>query len=135
MKLYKEAERLLEREVQEIVEKGSLDMSTLDVLYKVVDEIKDIQIICAMKREEEGGYSERVRSYDDESYARGRSYARRDSMGRYSGRESYDDPYGSYDRYSSRGYSRDDELDRMMQEAKTEKEKDLIRQLKLVQNH
>ena len=134
--LYRKAEKLLEKEIREQVEKDSLDMQSLEVMYKVLDNIKDITIICAMKREEEESeYSERM-YYDDESYARGRGRsARRDSMGRYSNRGSYDD--GSYDYDGSyrrgsyeRGYSNDMDYDRMMSEAKTEKERDLIRQLK-----
>ena len=138
--LYKDLERMLEKEIRETVDKGSLDMQSLEVTYKVLDNIKDISIICAMKREEEEGYSERrSMSYDDEmSYARGRGRnARRDSMGRYASRgygyESYDESnngsYDSYDRSYDRGYSRDEDYERMMREAKTDKERDLIRQL------
>lgn len=137
--LYKEAERLLEKEIRETVDKGSLDMQSLEVMYKVLDNIKDISIICAMKKElEEDEYSERRMAYDDDSYARGRGrYARRDSMGRYASRDSYDeyhdgsyDDGGSYRNSYERGYSRDEDLDKMMREAKSEKERDLIRQLK-----
>ena len=132
--LYRKAEKLLEKEIREQVEKDSLDMQSLEVMYKVLDNIKDITIICAMKREEEDAeYSERM-YYDDESYARGRGRsARRDSMGRYSSRGSYDD--GSYDGDSyrrgsyERGYSNDMDYDRLMSDAKSEKERELIRQL------
>lgn len=130
--LYRKAEKLLEKEIREQVEKDSLDMQSLEVMYKVLDNIKDITIICAMKREEEDAeYSERM-YYDDESYARGRGRnARRDSMGRYSSRGSYED--GSYDgdsyRRGSYGYSNDMDYDRLMSDAKSEKERELIRQL------
>lgn len=132
--LYRKAEKLLEKEIREQVEKDSLDMQSLEVMYKVLDNIKDITIICAMKREEEESeYSERM-YYDDESYARGRGrYANRDARGRYSGRGSYED--GSYDGDSyrrgsyERGYSNDADYDRMMSDAKSEKERELIRQL------
>lgn len=141
--LYKEAEKLLEKEIRETVDKGSLDMQSLDIMYKVLDNIKDISIICAMKKElEEGEYSERRASYDDESYARGRGrYARRDSMGRYSSRDSYEGSYdgsydgsygegGSYGRSSyERGYSREEDFERLLRDATSEKERSLIRQL------
>jgi hypothetical protein len=122
--LYRKAERLLEKEIREQVENDSLTMDSLEIMYKVLDNIKDIYIICAMKREEdENEYSERM-YYDDESYARGRGrYSNRDSRGRYSGRGSYED--GSYDR----GYSNDMDYDRMMSNAKSENERELIRQL------
>lgn len=133
-KLYKEADKIFEKELREIVDRGEVDPGSLDIAVKILDNIKDISIICAMKKEaEEEEYSERY-GYDDASYARGR-YARRDSRGRYSRGYDYDGQYddggNSYERYSSRrGYSRDEELDRMMSEAKTEQERDLIRQLK-----
>ena len=83
-------------------------------------------------------YSERMMYDADASYARGRgTYARRDSMGRYASRGSYDDGYGyenngSYNYRGSyeNGYSGHEDLDRMMSEAKTDKERELIRQLK-----
>lgn len=119
--VYKDAERMLEKEIREIVDKGELSPSTLEVMGKAVDDLKDISIICAMKREEEDGYSERRPYYydDDMSYAR----RRRDSMGRYS--RDYD------------GYSRDNDehYEKMMREAKTDKERDLIRQLMEVKHN
>lgn len=136
--LYKKAEKLLEKEIREQVEKDSLDMESLDVLYKVFDNIKDISIICAMKREEEENeYSERMYYEDESSYARGRGRSRnssRDSMGRYSNRGYYED--GSYDGDSSyrrssyeRGYSGHADYEQLMSDAKSEKERELIRQL------
>ena len=125
--LYRKAEKLLEKEIREQVEKDSLDMDSLEIMYKVLDNIKDITIICAMKREEEESeYSERM-YYDDESYARGRGR----SHGRYSGRPYEDGSYdGSYRRGSyERGYSNDTDYDRLLSDAKSEKERDLIRQL------
>ena len=138
-KLYKDAEMKLEREIREINDKQGFTAQDLEIMYKVLDNLKDISIICAMKKEEEEGYSERGScGYDDDSYARGRGrYAQRDSMGRYSSRGSYEgDSYdgmsnrGSYDDSYERGYSSHGELDKMMQDAKSEKERDLIRQLK-----
>lgn len=122
-KLYKDATKLLEKEIREVVERGEIDPGSLDVMYKVLDNIKDISIICAMKKEEDD-YSERY-MYDDDSYARGR-YSRRGYAHRGSYEGSYDDSYG---RGSYRGYSRTEELENMLRDAKTEKERELIRQL------
>lgn len=126
---------MLEKEIQEITQKGNISMDDLMILDKVLDNLKDITIICS--KPEDGEYSERG---SNDSYAR-----RRDSMGRYS-RDSYNSNRGSYDdsyddsyRGSSRnsyrgsyenGYSGHEDYDRMMSEAKTEKERELIRQLK-----
>lgn len=122
-KLYRDAKKILEREIKDIVERGELDPGSLDVMYKVLDNIKDISIICAMKAEEDE-YSERYMYDDDMAYARG-GYSRRGGR-----RGSYDGSYDSYGRNSyARRYSRDDELEQMMREAKTEKERELIRQL------
>ncbi len=138
-KLYKEVEKLHEKELREIVERGELNPESLEICVKALDNLKDISIICAMKKEAEmeEEYSEYSGRYpymyeNDASYARGRYSSKRDSMGRYS-RGSYDDSYdrGSYNyaRNSYDGYSRTEELENMMREAKTEKERELIRQL------
>lgn len=85
----------------------------IDSVYKLMDIVKDAYCIMDML---DGGYSEDGMSYRDGgrmyrddgynggSYARGRRYAKRDSMGRYSRN---DGTYrgGSY-RYD--GYSRND---------------------------
>jgi hypothetical protein len=96
--LYKSAEMKLEREIREIVDKPGFTTQDLDIMYKVLDNIKDITIICAMKEESERGYSEKRYMYDDDaSYAR-----RRDSMGRYASdsdnRSSYERGYSEHDR-------------------------------------
>lgn len=130
--IYKDAERMLEKEIQEITQKGNISMDDLMIVAKVLDNLKDISIICSMAEESE--YSERG---SNDSYAR-----RRDSMGRYSRdsyRGSYDDSYDDSYRGSSRnsyrgsyenGYSGHEDYDRMMADAKSEKERELIRQLK-----
>lgn len=133
-KVYDEAKKMLEREIEDITRKGSITMDDVVLMEKLLDNLKDISIICAM---EEESYSERMMYDADASYARGRgTYARRDSMGRYASRGSYDgygyENNGSYDYRGSyeNGYSGHEDLDRMMSEAKTEKERELIRQLK-----
>ena len=140
---------LLCSELEDYAEKGkkSGKMSTADieVIDTVLNSVKNIYKIGTYK-EEMDGYSEdghymgegRIygTSYDDGmhrdggySYARGRRYAKRDSMGRYS----RDD--GMMYRGGMRGgYSRDDgkhymmeQLEEMMEEAEKPAEKEALR--------
>lgn len=136
MKVYDKIEDMLCEELEEIAKKHELTSSNLEVIDKAIDVIKDISVIREMAKSEEGysndgysgGYYDRYPYYMYEgdgtgnSYARGRgSNARRDSMGRYS-RESR----GEY----PDGYSRDtaSELQRIMETAKNEKEREALRQ-------
>ena len=89
MGLYDEVKKLLHKEIEGIVKKGSLTPQELENLYKAIDVLKDI---CEIKEKEgaENGYSMRWGGYpyDDKyynihSYNDGNSY-KRDSMGRYS---------------------------------------------------
>ena len=113
----------LSRELGEANEKvrqggGKLSGSDLDYVDKLTHALKSIKTTIAMIEAEDGGsYADgsyhmypHWNAYTDGSYARGRGRnARRDSMGRY----------------SSRGYSRDDnmvsELRELMEEAPDEK--------------
>lgn len=76
---------------------GKLSGSDLDYIDKLTHAIKSIKTTIAMMEADDGAsgtYPHWRGSYDtgmDSSYARGRSYARRDSMGRYSGRYSRDE--------------------------------------------
>lgn len=120
--LYK-LEDLLCDQVDQIVAKNDITPVELERAYKVVDIIKDIETIGAMK-----DYDEDYNSYDD-----GMSYARnRDSMGRYSSRRgrSYDSGnYSSRRSYNNRmmpmdrGYSGDDSKEQMMQKIEEMKHK------------
>lgn len=157
MRVYYEIKDMLEKELGQIADKRELTSNNLEIMGKVVDIIKDIETVCAMREAGEEGYSEMMPYYmydDGSSYARGRGRnARRDSMGRYSseggysGRGSYEggsyDSYnrgGSYDSYERggrRGYSREDskehmvsELERMEQNATDEKQRNMIRNWK-----
>lgn len=134
MKVYDQIKDMLCDELEDIVKKKELTTNSLDVIYRSVDILKDIETIHAMEQEypTEGysqGYSQGYYSrypfymYDDapgNSYARGRGrYAQRDSMGRYAdGHE-----------YSRDGYSRDtkEELRHMMDRAANDRERDAIR--------
>ena len=149
---------LLCAELEDYAEKGKksgkMSMGDLESIHKLTDTVKNILKIDML--EEEGGYSEdghymgegRIygTSYDDGmhregdySYARGRRYARRDSMGRYSRDDgmSYDDDmsYARGGRGGNRGgYSRDDgkeymmeQLEGMMEQAQKPAEKEALR--------
>lgn len=135
---------LLCAELEDYAEKGKksgkMSMGDLESIHKLTDTVKNIMKIDVLK--EEAGYSEdghymgegRIygTSYDDGmhrdggySYARGRRYANRDSMGRYS----RDDGM----RYRG-GYSRDDaksymieQIEEMMEEAEKPTEKEALR--------
>ena len=149
---------LLCAELEDYAEKGkkSGNMSVTDyqLIDTVLNSVKNIYKINKYENEM-GGYSEdgtymgegRIygTSYDDGmhrdggySYARGRRFAKRDSMGRYSSRGmSYDDDmsYARGGRGGNRGgYSRDDgkhymmeQLEEMMEEAEKPAEKEALR--------
>ena len=139
MKVYYDIKDMLEKELEQIANKRELTSNNLEVMDKVVDIIKDIETICAM-REAGDDYSHFYPYYmyddgmDGTSNARGRGrYAKRDSMGRYSSEDGYS---GRYDR-GMRGYSRDDskehmvnELERMERETSDEGQKNMIRNWK-----
>lgn len=91
MQAYYELKDKLSKELEQIAKKDVGSMS-LDVIEKLTSSVKNL---CKIIKhcEEDDGYSRRM-SYDDggvepgratASYARGRRYAPRDSMGRYSG--------------------------------------------------
>ena len=81
----------------------------IESVGEIIDLIKDIHCIWEYESDDsdgyssDGGYSNRDGGYGN-SYARGRRYAKRDSMGRYS----RDGRYPRYvDRAGDRMYSRD----------------------------
>lgn len=141
---------LLCAELEDYAEKGKksgkMSMGDLDSIHKLTDTVKNILKIDMLEGEtgysEDGAYIGEGRiygtSYDDEmrrgggySYARGRRYAKRDSMGRYS----RDDGYMRRDGRGMRdGYSRDegkaymmDQLEDMMEDAEKPAEKEALR--------
>lgn len=97
--IYKLKELLIQ-ELDELGEKQSLDVGSLDLVDKLAHAAKNI---CKVIESCEESYSNtdgmnrsyRGTSYRDNSYADGRSYARgrmnapRDTMGRYSGMDGY----------------------------------------------
>jgi len=138
MKVYEQIKDMLCDELEGIAKKKELTTSSLEVLYKGMDILKDISTIEAMEQEYgsshdsgySGGYYGRMPyyMYDDgmggqgNSYARGRgANARRDSMGRYS---SEGRSYGHYDDYSG---DTKEELQRLMNSAQNDREREAIR--------
>ena len=138
MHAMEELRKTLEKELEKIAAKGSINETDLAHVDKLTHSIKSIDTIVAMQ---EAGYSEDAYPYmyDGNSYAR-----RRDSMGRYSRDDGYsnrrygrdgdgDGRYheGRYSRYDggySRGGNMREQLERMMQDASNETEREAIRQ-------
>ena len=139
---------LLCAELEDYAEKGKksgkMSMGDLDSIHKLTDTVKNILKIDVLKEEigysEDGHYMGEGRiygtSYDYDrgtSYARGRTRAKRDSMGRYSrddGMMYRDGRMGGM----RGGYSRDDgkhylmeQLEEMMEEAEKPAEKEALR--------
>lgn len=141
---------LLCAELEDYAEKGKksgkMSMGDLETVHKLTDTVKNILKIDTLSDElgysEDGTYMGEGRiygtSYDDGmhreggySYARGRRYAKRDSMGRYS----RDDGMMYRDGRGMRGgYSRDDgkhymmgELERLMDKASTPTEREALK--------
>ena len=111
MKHLEKLKEALCEELDKFAKSGDITVNSLEKIHKLTDTIKNIDKI--MMLEEDGGYSEEM--YGG-SYARGRRYAKRDSMGRYSrdGDYSEDDDYS--ERRMGRGYSRDEATDHLMRQ-------------------
>ena len=78
-----ELKDMLCKELEEIGGKGELTAGSLETVDTLAHALKNIDKIIERK-EEEDGYSGRYYDGSYRSYARGRTNARRDSMGRYS---------------------------------------------------
>ena len=139
---------LLCAELEDFAEKGKksgkMSMGDLETVHKLTDTVKNIMKIDVLK--EEAGYSEdgtymgegRIygTSYDDGmhrdggySYARGRRYAKRDSMGRYSrddGMRYRGGMRGGYSREDGKHYMME-QLEEMMETAEKPTEKEALR--------
>lgn len=125
MKHMEDLKEMLCDELDEIAEKGKVNAGDLDAIDKLTHSIKSIETIMAMGE------------YSNDYMSAGRSYANRDSDGRYS-RNSYARNGGNSRGYSRRGgysrngysYGRDEmveELRELMEDAETEKEREAIR--------
>ena len=127
---------LLCAELEDYAEKGKksgkMSMGDLETVHKLTDTVKNILKIDTLSEElgysEDGHYMGEGRIYGT-SYARGRTRAKRDSMGRYSR-----DDGMSYRGGMRGGYSRDDgkhymmeQLEEMMETAEKSTEKEALR--------
>ena len=94
---------------------GKLNAGDLEYVDRLTHALKSVKATIAMMEEE--GYSGRMYAYENGGGRSGRSYARRDSRGRYS--------RYSRDGYARDGYSRDgdmvEELRALMQDAPDER--------------
>jgi hypothetical protein len=91
---YHKLESMLEEELDKITAQGKLGTSALEVGDKVAHFLKSLKTIDAMDGESYDDYSNDYMpmNSNNNSYARGRgTYAKRDSMGRYSSRYSGND--------------------------------------------
>lgn len=141
MNILYEIKDMMEDELKKICKSGELTGSDLEEMDKMVDIIKDIETIVAMKSAEygnEGGYSgnysyanANARGYSEAwpympSYARdanggGYSMARgRDSMGRYTSRDS------NYSRHDSKDEVVE-KLNELMMNARSDEEREKYR--------
>jgi hypothetical protein len=115
-----ELKELLCKELEEIGGKGELTAGSLETVDTLAHALKNIDKIIESKEDEE--YSGRY--YDgsyNRSYARGRTNARRDSMGRYS-REGYSRAAGDMaDRMRSMAAEAPDETTRREMERMADK--------------
>lgn len=146
MKVYYEIQDMLEDELKKYCKQESISSSDVEDIYRMIDIVKDITTIEAMKRAEEEGYSRdySYNSYDDYSYARrgrdgdgdGRysednSYRRgRDSMGRYTSRDRGSSYRNSYRDGGYSGHTKEqmiEKLEHLMREASSEQERENIR--------
>ena len=104
-------------ELDKFGKSGDITVNSLEKIHKLTDTIKNIEKI--MMFEEDGGYSEGYMGdgmmYGN-SYARGRRYAKRDSMGRYSRDGGYSEEDDYSERRMGRGYSRDEASDHLMRQ-------------------
>ena len=125
--MYELREKLCD-ELEEVARKPEMGAGDLELAHKLTDTIKNIDKICIM--EEDGSYSQagdwEARGRFDNRYSEnGNSYRgrNRDSMGRYSRRR------GGYSRDSGKE-SLMEHVEAMMDEASTERERDIIRRFK-----
>lgn len=131
--LYKLCDKM-EDELDQLYKKPELTPTDFDNIYKMVDIVKDIKTVEAMKSAEEQGWSreyarEYSRGYEDD-YANtramynsrddGYSYRRgRDSMGRYTSRDDGYSGHGNEEMIAN--------LKVMMMNARTEEERENYR--------
>lgn len=151
MKVLYDIQDMLEDELKKICKKEEISTSDLDNIYKMVDIVKDVTTVDAMRKAEQEGYSrdyarDYSRGYSDDyanAYGSYNSYARRGRDGDGDGRYSEDSSYRRSRDNSGRSYSRDgsyesgysrhnkeemiEHLKEMMRNARSEEEKESYR--------
>lgn len=91
---FEKLKHMLCEELKEFEEKGSLSESSLEIIWRLSDIIKNLEKLELL---EEEGYSKAYMHDNEMSHRRGRGYgAKRDSMVRYSRDSSYDDGYSEH---------------------------------------
>ena len=133
MRVLYDIQDMLEDELKKISKKEDITTSDLDNIYKMVDIVKDVTTVDAMKKAEQEGYSrDYARDYSrgySEDYANAYGSYRnsydgrrgRDAMGRYTSRD------GSYG-YSE--HSKEDMIEQMkeaMRNAHNDEERESYR--------
>lgn len=119
----------LHEELKEIANKQEMSAGDLEATHKLTDTIKNIDKICML--EEDDGYSQ-AGEWEAEmrgAYGHGNSYRiRRDARGRYS-RDGMRDGRngGMYSRGADGRERMIDEMERLMDNADSEKEREAIR--------
>ena len=112
---------MVEGELEIISKKPEMSSSDVETTYKLIDILKDITTIEAMQ---DSGYSRDYYNDMDMHYARNNSY-KRDSMGRYTSRDSsYRDGYSGHNKSSMI-----EDLRELMDDAKNDMERDSIRRV------
>lgn len=131
MKTFENLKETLCTELEEISRKAKITAGDLETAHKLTGTIKNIEEIIMF---DDAGYSEARDGRRD--YNRDSSYAnrRRDSLGRYArddGRDggNYSRDGGGYSRADGRGRIME-QLEMMMEDADSEKERDAIRRFK-----
>ena len=117
MKHLEKLKEALCEELDKFGKSGDITVNSLEKIHKLTDTIKNIDKI--MMLEEDGGYSETYMgdgAMYGSSYARGRRYAKRDSMGRYSKDGGYSENDDYSERRMGRGYSKDEATDHIMRQ-------------------
>jgi hypothetical protein len=149
MRVLYDIQDMLEDELKKISKKEEITTSDLDNIYKMVDIVKDVTTVDAMKKAEQDGYSrDYARDYSrgySEDYANaygsyrtsydGRRGRDGDGDGRYSEDSSYRRGRDSMGRYTSRdggysGHSKEDMIEQMkeaMRNAHSEEERESYR--------
>jgi len=130
LEMYEGLRDIIEKEVTEIQKRGSLDEKSLDHLYKLMMSLKCTD--RAIEREEGGNSMMSRMSYDSYGMSNARRGRDGDGDGRYNeSRDNfrgYSNRRGSYDSYESSGTEEMMmKLEAMMQDAKSEKEREAIR--------